>query len=71
MQPTPVFLPGNFLRGAWWATVLGVTESDMTEHTHIHSHLLFSSVLYIMTTRFVCVCVCFSKDRRIKRLFFS
>ena len=22
-------------RGAWWATVHGVTESDMTEHTHI------------------------------------
>ena len=22
-------------RGAWWATVHGVAESDMTEHTHI------------------------------------
>ena len=22
-------------RGAWWATVHGVTESDTTEHTHI------------------------------------
>ena len=30
---TPVFLPGDFMdRGAWWATVQGVTEeSDMTE----------------------------------------
>ena len=26
--PTPVFLPGNFMdRGAWWATVHGVTNS--------------------------------------------
>ena len=21
-------------RGAWWATVSGIAESDMTEHTH-------------------------------------
>jgi len=27
-QPTPVFLPGKSLdRGAWWATVHGVTKS--------------------------------------------
>ena len=33
-QPTPVFLPGKFHdRGAWWAIVHGITESDMTEHT--------------------------------------
>ena len=29
-------------RGAWWAIVHGVAESDMTEqpntHTHIHTH---------------------------------
>ena len=25
-------------RGAWWATVRGVTESDSTEHAHIHIH---------------------------------
>ena len=30
-------------RGAWWATVHGVTESDMTNthtHTHTHTHLI-------------------------------
>ena len=25
-------------RGAWWATVRGVAESDTTEHTHTHTH---------------------------------
>ena len=26
-------------RGAWWATVQGVTkELDMTKHTHTHTH---------------------------------
>ena len=25
-------------RGAWWATIHGVTESDMTEHTHLTLH---------------------------------
>ena len=24
-------------RGAWWATVHGVTESDMTEHAPMHT----------------------------------
>ena len=29
-QPTPVFLPGKSMdRGAWWATVHGVTKSRM------------------------------------------
>ena len=37
-QPTPVFLPGKFHRGAWGATVLEVTESKMTEHTYTHTH---------------------------------
>ena len=31
-QPTPVFLRQNPIdRGAWWATVLVVAESDITE----------------------------------------
>ena len=25
-------------RGAWWATVHVVTESDTSEHTHTHTH---------------------------------
>jgi len=34
-KPTPVFLPGEShgQRGAWWATVHGVAESDTTEAT--------------------------------------
>ena len=28
-QPTPIFLPGKFMdRGAWWATIHGVTRSQ-------------------------------------------
>ena len=27
-------LENSMDRGAWWATVHGVTKSDMTEHTH-------------------------------------
>ena len=38
-------------RGAWWATVHGVPESDMTEDTHLlHSlafDVIFSEVSYI------------------------
>ena len=36
---TPEFLPGESMdRGAWRATVYGVTESDATDHTHTHTH---------------------------------
>ena len=28
-QPTPVFLPGEYDRGAWWATVHGVVKSQI------------------------------------------
>ena len=27
-------------RGAWWAIVLRVAESDMTEHTHTHTQMM-------------------------------
>ena len=36
-------LENSMERGAWWATVHGVTESDTTEqltHTHTHSALM-------------------------------
>ena len=32
-QPTPIFLPGEMDRGAWWAVVHGIAELDMTEAT--------------------------------------
>ena len=36
-------------RRAWWATVYGVTESEMTEqlhtHTHTHTHVLILIVI--------------------------
>ena len=42
-QPTPVFWPENPMdRGAWWATVHGVTESDITEATYTLT--MFSTV---------------------------
>ena len=36
-QPTPVFLPREPMdRGAWWATIHGVSESDTAEWLSIH-----------------------------------
>ena len=32
-------------RGAWWATVRKVTESDMTEQLNNSEHLLYNVVL--------------------------
>ena len=34
--PLPVFLLGEFHRGAWQATVHGVTKSEMTEQLTLH-----------------------------------
>ena len=45
--PSVFFLENPVDRGAWQATVHGVTESDMTEHTHRYRshfyHLCLSS----------------------------
>ena len=39
-QSTPVFLPGKFHgQRAWWVTVHGVTESDMTERLILQGSL--------------------------------
>ena len=41
-------LENSMDRGTWWATVHGVTESDMTEcvrtHTHTHPSILCSAM---------------------------
>ena len=40
-QPTPVFLPEKFHRGAQWATVHGITKSrtQLSTHAHTHTHI--------------------------------
>ena len=45
-QPTPVFLPGEFHgRGALWATIHGVTESETTERL---SFSLDNTILFLI-----------------------
>ena len=54
-------LENSMHRGAWRATVHGVTELDMTQHTHTHTHthtlnLLphpFCFMFYFLATRHV------------------
>ena len=43
MMTTPVSLPGKFHgQRSWWATVHGVTESDKTEQTCMHTCSLYT-----------------------------
>ena len=45
-QPTPVFLPGKFDRGAWWAVVHGVSkESAMKQQ---QQHICTTVVEFVM-----------------------
>jgi len=38
-------------KGAWWATIHGVTESDMTEHTHTPVYWnTFLRLIYVLQT---------------------
>ena len=56
MTPTSVFLPGlenPVDRGAWWATVHGVAESDMTEVTE-YTH---TRVCVCMVVCYMCICI--------------
>ena len=42
-RPTPILLPGESMgRGAWWATVHGVTELDTTERLSSRSSRLLN-----------------------------
>ena len=49
-------------RGAWWATVQAVAESDMTEqlntHTHIHLSVQLKHECHLTETQLSHNCVC-------------
>ena len=54
-QPTSVFLPrleNPIDRGAWWATVHGVAESDMTKWLSTHTR-----VCVCMVVCYMCICI--------------
>ena len=49
-NPLPYsFLQNSLDRGIWWTTVHGITESDMTEHTHC---ILLPSLLHDLTFKY-------------------
>ena len=46
-QPTPVFLPENSMdRGAWWGSVHGVAELDVTELLSMHTFKFHESSVH-------------------------
>ena len=38
-------------RGAWWAAVLGIAESDMTERPSTQAHLYIPCLLLLVTQK--------------------
>ena len=60
-QPTPVFLPGVSMdRGAWWATVYGVSKSQ-TWLKWLRSHVILSREKRSrFQSKFSCVSILFS-----------
>ena len=44
--------------GAWQATVHGVAESDMTEHTHAHINILYRYYVHVCIYVQICICDC-------------
>ena len=39
------YLENSMDRGAWWATMHGIPESNMTEHAHTHASIHKHSIL--------------------------
>ena len=48
-------LENSMDRGAWWATIHGVTELDPTEHalTHTHTHTIINTNYTLYETDFI------------------